>query len=1359
MSVNIGSKIVLGNSVPSIDEKYGPYVSTQAAWERLGEDDLDCICIGLTVGIQPTASSPVVEYWFKDGVEFSNLVPKYPAELPNGGSTGQVLKKTAGGVEWANESGGSGITGITMNQSAVTVTGGVADLGTVITSHQDISGKQDKSTLETDVATLGFTKNAGTLMGVTMNGSPVSVSEGVANLGTVITDVSGKQDALTTSSVSDGTIDKSIGFDSNGNLVKDTVSDSGITGITMNESAVAVTEGVANLGTVITSHQDISGKQDKSTLETDVATLGFTKNAGTVTDVTVGGTSVITSGVAQIPAIPDAVSGTNDGTNWTTLTVGSVTKNIPQGGGSSTDTNQTIAADANGSTVTFGSDAQVKLTSNEDIVLTPNNSTNIINIALGTVYADQIAYERPEEPAAVIGGGEGLDEPIGPATEGEPVTDTTVTVYDAIADQQNTIENIGTKVDTLVDTVGDNNSGLVADVNTLKSSVGNQPQGESSSLWAYVGDLGLAGEIAALSEAIGDSSSGLTKDVDTLLDVVGDSSSGLIKDVTDIQTVTSPLSNVVSARSTSGNYGKFIQNNNGTLVWGAASTPTLANLVFSKGNTNLFTYNPADEAVSFDLYSQVDITDGIAGLDSAGKIITSKLYTDTANNPVTLDAGAKVPMNKLYTEPGTGNVVVYDANSKIPTNSLYINEVNGVAPLNESGVLPVNKLPNNIPISNLDTIQSGNISNNVKQEIVGGVFSTKGQVLVGAGNSTFKTLSLGTNGQLLTISNGDVVWANAPQAVSIEAATGSGLTVSETNGVYSVGISSNNKLLRQTEYNDLVNNKVGRSELDSLVGQAGYSKTKGTITGINVTAGTGLKITGSKVTSGEGSFTVDIAPGYTLPASGQWPPKTVQAIHYADTSGSPAADPVELTFVYCDTDEILNSIPTKYANTIYIVGKNAQVATLNAPTIAWGASYASITWDKVNVSGSGSPEVTGYEIYKDDILLDTISGSGESSYSYTDDIIADKAYTVKCYYANSGSGTVWSNASNMLKIVSNSYKPSNVRTQTTTNYTLIWDRVDDNNIQKYQVFVDDLYLADVPQTSSGITPTYIGDSAVDLSNSKSYEVRSVLNEIKEIFSTKSEPCSISLAAPTLSIDDDGLSWTNIPAGATHIQIFNSRTNTQVGTDLPTSTTSYKEITSNTYYIVHAIQQIAGATKFIGANSSEVSIEQINAPTIRFNTENDEGTITWDAVTGATEYIVSVNDVEQEPQTSNTFTTGINANGTGKTYKVKAIKTISGGSTLESGWSNSLTTNPCAITIGIDPTDQAYSTANISYHLGSYVGQIISMPYYVIKGTPSVDIYCTIGSEYYSFPVTGADLKNSVSGIDTNAVAWVRGDAS
>ena len=99
------------------------------------------------------------------------------------------------------------ITGIKMN-GANKGTSGVVDLGTVITSHQDISGKADKSSLaivatsgsyndlsnkptipsavtESTVSGWGFTKNAGTVTGIKMNGTTYSPSNGVVNLGTI----------------------------------------------------------------------------------------------------------------------------------------------------------------------------------------------------------------------------------------------------------------------------------------------------------------------------------------------------------------------------------------------------------------------------------------------------------------------------------------------------------------------------------------------------------------------------------------------------------------------------------------------------------------------------------------------------------------------------------------------------------------------------------------------------------------------------------------------------------------------------------------------------------------------------------------------------------------------------------------------------------------------------------------------------------------------------------------------------------------------------------------------------------------------------------------------------------------------
>jgi len=98
----------------------------------------------------------------------------------------------------------------------------------------------------------------GGIAGVSMNGSEVPVIDGIANLGTVVTNVSNKQDILVS-----GTNIKTINGYSilgSGNLVIQGGGGSGgIEGILMNGSAVTITNNIADLGTVIT---DISGKQD-----------------------------------------------------------------------------------------------------------------------------------------------------------------------------------------------------------------------------------------------------------------------------------------------------------------------------------------------------------------------------------------------------------------------------------------------------------------------------------------------------------------------------------------------------------------------------------------------------------------------------------------------------------------------------------------------------------------------------------------------------------------------------------------------------------------------------------------------------------------------------------------------------------------------------------------------------------------------------------------------------------------------------------------------------------------------------------------------------------------------------------------
>ena len=86
-----------------------------------------------------------------------------------------------------------------------------------------------------------------------------------------------------------------------------------VTGVKINGTTKNPTSGVVDLGTVITSHQDISGKQDKLVSGTNIKTINntsilgsgnisITGGSGTITGVSANGTSVATSGVANIPA-------------------------------------------------------------------------------------------------------------------------------------------------------------------------------------------------------------------------------------------------------------------------------------------------------------------------------------------------------------------------------------------------------------------------------------------------------------------------------------------------------------------------------------------------------------------------------------------------------------------------------------------------------------------------------------------------------------------------------------------------------------------------------------------------------------------------------------------------------------------------------------------------------------------------------------------------------------------------------------------------------------------------------------------------------------------------------------------------
>ena len=144
----------------------------------------------------------------------------------------------------------------------------------VLTSHQDISGKADKSSLST-VATSGSYND--------------------------LTDKPTIPSAVTSSTVSGWGFTKNAGT---------------VTGVKINGSTKSPSSGVVDLGTVLTSHQDISGKQDKLVSGTNIKTVNSNSllgsgniSVGTITKVQANGTDVSSSGTANIPAASTSAYG------------------------------------------------------------------------------------------------------------------------------------------------------------------------------------------------------------------------------------------------------------------------------------------------------------------------------------------------------------------------------------------------------------------------------------------------------------------------------------------------------------------------------------------------------------------------------------------------------------------------------------------------------------------------------------------------------------------------------------------------------------------------------------------------------------------------------------------------------------------------------------------------------------------------------------------------------------------------------------------------------------------------------------------------------------------------------------------
>ena len=187
------------------------------------------------------------------------------------GSNGQVLTSSGSGTYWETPNAGT-VTGVKMNNgSAVSPdASGVVDLGTVITAHQDISGKVSGPSSATNNAVAIFNGTGGKAI----KNSGFTIGKSVPS-DAVFTDTT--YSAATTSDA--GLMSAADKTKLDGIATGATANVGTITGIKMNGSSKG-TSGVVDLGTVITSHQDISGKVSGPSSATNNAVAIFDGTGG-----------------------------------------------------------------------------------------------------------------------------------------------------------------------------------------------------------------------------------------------------------------------------------------------------------------------------------------------------------------------------------------------------------------------------------------------------------------------------------------------------------------------------------------------------------------------------------------------------------------------------------------------------------------------------------------------------------------------------------------------------------------------------------------------------------------------------------------------------------------------------------------------------------------------------------------------------------------------------------------------------------------------------------------------------------------------------------------------------------------------
>lgn len=167
-------------------------------------------------------------------------------------------------------------------------------------SYNDLSDKPTipSAVTESTVSGWGFTKNTGTITQIKANGTSVATS-GVANIPAASTSAYGVTKLSSSTSSTSTTLAATPSAVKAAYDLANSKGNGTITGITMNGVSKG-TSGVVNLGTVITAHQDISGKQDKLVSGTNIKTINGTSLLGSGNITIEGGSGGGSSAYSEV---------------------------------------------------------------------------------------------------------------------------------------------------------------------------------------------------------------------------------------------------------------------------------------------------------------------------------------------------------------------------------------------------------------------------------------------------------------------------------------------------------------------------------------------------------------------------------------------------------------------------------------------------------------------------------------------------------------------------------------------------------------------------------------------------------------------------------------------------------------------------------------------------------------------------------------------------------------------------------------------------------------------------------------------------------------------------------------------------